>query len=147
DGLEFYEEDNEEYNWKTGEDGKITTDYLKDKLLKPGESAEVKLVLRWKNSSNNLGQKISTAEISDDENEYNAPDIDSTTDNKKDGEDDIDDAIVILSIKTGGTQLYIILTITIITILTAGGFIIYKYVYKPQEAAILVDNNKYRHRK
>ena len=147
DGLEFYEEDNEEYNWKTGEDGKITTDYLKDKLLKPGESAEVKLVLRWKNSSNNLGQKINTAEISDDENEYNAPDIDSTPDNKKDGEDDIDDAIVILSIKTGGTQLYIILTITIITILTAGGFIIYKYVYKPQEAAILVDNNKYRHRK
>ena len=147
DGLEFYEEDNEEYNWKTGEDGKITTDYLKDKLLKPGESAEVKLVLRWKNSSNNLGQKINTAEISDDENEYNAPDIDSTPDNKKDGEDDIDDAIVILSIKTGGTQLYIILTITIITILTAGGFIIYKYVYKPQEATILVDNNKYRHRK
>ena len=147
DGLEFYEEDNEEYNWKTGEDGKITTDYLKDKLLKPGESAEVKLVLRWKNSSNNLGQKINTAEISDDENEYNAPDIDSTPDNKKDGEDDIDDAIVILSIKTGGTQLYIILTITITTILTAGGFIIYKYVYKPQEAAILVDNNKYRHRK
>ena len=147
DGLEFYEEDNEEYNWKTGEDGKITTDYLKDKLLKPGESAEVKLVLRWKNSSNNLGQKINTAEISDDENEYNAPDIDSTPDNKKDGEDDIDDAIVILSIKTGDTQLYIILTITIITILTAGGFIIYKYVYKPQEAAILVDNNKYRHRK
>ena len=147
EGLEFYEEDNEEYNWKTGEDGKITTDYLKDKLLKPGESAEVKLVLRWKNSSNNLGQKINTAEISDDENEYNAPDIDSTPDNKKDGEDDIDDAIVILSIKTGGTQLYIILTITIITILTVGGFIIYKYVYKPQEATILVDNNKYRHRK
>ena len=147
EGLEFYEEDNEEYNWKTGEDGKIKTDYLKDKLLKPGESAEVKLVLRWKNSSNNLGQKINTAEISDDENEYNAPDIDSTPDNKKDGEDDIDDAIVILSIKTGGTQLYIILTITIITILTAGGFIIYKYVYKPQEATILVDNNKYRRRK
>ena len=147
DGLEFYEEDNTEYNWKTGEDGKITTDYLKETLLKPGESAEVKLVLRWKNSSNNLGQKINTAEISDDDNEYDAPDIDSTPNNKKDGEDDIDDAIVILSIKTGGTQLYIILTITIITLLTAGGFIIYKYVYKPQEATILVDNNKYRRRK
>ena len=46
EGLEFYEEDNTEYNWKAAEDGKITTDYLKDTLLQPGESAEVKLVLR-----------------------------------------------------------------------------------------------------
>ena len=147
EGLEFYEEDNTEYNWKLAEDGKVTTDYLKDTLLKPGESAEIKIILRWKNSTSNLGQKINTAEISEDDNEYDAPDVDSEPDNKKDGEDDIDDAIVILSIKTGGTQLYIILTITIITMLTAGGFLIYKYVYKPQEATILVDNNKYRRRR
>lgn len=128
EGLEFYEEDNTEYNWKEKEDGVVTTDYLKDTLLKPGESATVEIALRWDKSEDNLGMKTNVAEISDDYNDYNTPDIDSTPDNKKDGEDDIDDASVILSISTGGTQLYIILTITITSILGCGIFAIKKYV-------------------
>ena len=128
EGLLFYEEDNEEYGWKQREDGAVTTDYLKDTLLKPGESATVEIALRWDRSEKNLGLKTNVAEISDDYNEYNTPDIDSTPNNKKDGEDDIDDASVILSISTGGTQLYIILTITIISVLGCGIFAIKKYV-------------------
>ena len=128
EGLLFYEEDNEKYGWKQREDGAVTTDYLKDTLLKPGESATVEIALRWDRSEKNLGLKTNVAEISDDYNEYNTPDIDSTPNNKKDGEDDIDDASVILSISTGGTQLYIILTITIISVLGCGVFAIKKYV-------------------
>ena len=147
-GLEFKAADNKEYKWKLKDGSKdvVTTDYLKDTLLKPGESAVIKIVLRWKKSSSNLGQKINTAEISEDKNEYNVPDIDSTPDNKRDGEDDIDDAPVILSIKTGGTQVYIILTLIIVSILSVGGFIIYRYVYRPQEDILLVNNN-YTHRR
>ncbi len=147
-GLEFKSADNKEYKWKLKDGSKdvVTTDYLKDTLLKPGESAVIKIVLRWKKSSSNLGQKINTAEISEDKNEYNVPDIDSTPDNKRDGEDDIDDAPVILSIKTGGTQVYIILTLIIVSILSVGGFIIYRYVYRPQEDILLVNNN-YTHRR
>ena len=129
-GLAFYEEDNKEYGWKVSTEGVVTTDYLKDTLLKPGESAIVQIVLRWENSETNLGQKINVAEISKDENEYGIPDIDSTPNNNKDGEDDQDEAIVVLSITTGSTPVYIALITTIIAILVAGFYLIYKYVVK-----------------
>ncbi|MGN1331115.1 MAG: hypothetical protein ACI4VN_07290, partial [Clostridia bacterium] len=130
DGLAFYEEDNTEYNWKIKEEGIVTTDYLKDTLLKPEESATVQIVLRWENSATNLGQKINVAEISKDENEYGIPDIDSTPDNNKDGEDDQDEAIVVLSISTGSAPLYIALITIITAILGTGCYLIYKYVVK-----------------
>lgn len=130
DGLAFYEEDNTEYRWKIKEDGIVTTDYLKDTLLKPGESAVIQIVLRWVNSETNLGQKVNVAEISKDENEYNVPDIDSTPNNNVEGEDDQDSAIVVLSIKTGSTPIYITLIITIMAIFASGSYLIYKYVIK-----------------
>ncbi len=148
-GLEFVESDNKEYNWKKNKDGSISTDYLKDTLLNPGESAVIKIVLRWKNSTKNLGQKINTAEIAEnkDKDGNDIKDIDSIPNNKLEGEDDIDEAIVILSIKTGGTQIYIILILTTISILSVGGMLIYKYVYKPQNENILIKKNKYRRRR
>ena len=130
DGLAFFEEDNTQYNWKILQDGIVTTDYLKDTLLKPGESAVVPIVLRWTRSENNLGQKINVAEISKDYNDYGAPDIDSTPDNNKDGEDDQDLAIVVLSISTGSTPMYIALITFIIGLLGAGFYMIYKHVVK-----------------
>ena len=72
--------------------------------------------------------KINTADISKDQNEYNTPDIDSTPDNNIDGEDDQDTAPVILSITTGSAPTYIVLTITIMTILATGCYAIKKYV-------------------
>ena len=125
-GLEFFTEDNP--GWKISEDGVVTTDLLKDTLLKPGESAEVTIVLRWKNDANNLGLKVNTAEISKDENEYGTPDIDSTPDNNIEGEDDQDTAPVILAVTTGAGPTYIVLTITIMTILATGCYSIKKFV-------------------
>ena len=126
EGLEFYQEDNP--SWKVVENGIVTTDALANTLLKPGESATVEIALRWKKDENNLGTKINTAEISKDENEYNVPDIDSTPDNNKDGEDDQDTAPVVLSISTGATPTNIILTITVATIMATGIYAIKKYV-------------------
>lgn len=126
EGLEFYAEDNP--HWKIVEDGIVTTDALANTLLKPGESATVEIALRWKRNENNLGLKVNTAEISKDQNEYNTPDIDSTPDNNVDGEDDQDTAPVILSITTGSAPAYIVLTISIMTILTTGCYAIKKYV-------------------
>ena len=130
DGLAFFEEDNTQYNWKILENGIVTTDYLKDTLLKPGESAVVPIVLRWTRSENNLGQKVNVAEISKDYNDYGVPDIDSTPDNNKDGEDDQDLAIVVLSISTGSTPMYIALITFITALLGTGFYMIYKYVVK-----------------
>ena len=74
---------------------------LENKLLQPGESAQVTVILRWINGADNLNMKTNIAEISEDYNEYGAPDIDSDPDNKKGGEDDIDDASVLLALSTG----------------------------------------------
>lgn len=123
-GLKFVAEDNK--NWEEVKDNVVVTDQLKDTLLNPGESATVEIVLTWKNSSTNLGTKTNYAEISKDSGD----DIDSTPDNFNLKEDDIDDAQVILSIKTAGRTTYIGLILISIVVLAGGVYGIKKYVLK-----------------
>ena len=127
-GLKFNEEDNKEWNWRVLENGVVVTDYLKDTLLKPGETTTVKIVLTWINDANNLGEKINLAEISKHKNDSDSPDVDSTPDNKVLGEDDIDDAPIILAVKTGGVKLYIGLIAIILTTFALGIGLIKRYV-------------------
>ena len=123
-GLKFVQEDNKD--WKEVKDGVVVTDKLKDTLLNPGESATVEITLTWKNSTTNLALKTNYAEISKD----SGNDIDSTPDNYNKKEDDIDDAQVILSIKTAGATTYVGLILTSVSILAIGIFLIKKYVIK-----------------
>ncbi|MBO5479087.1 MAG: isopeptide-forming domain-containing fimbrial protein [Clostridia bacterium] len=127
DGLKFDAKDNPK--WKQISDKQVTTDQLKDLLLKPGESATVDIILTWENSDKNLGLKVNWAEISKDYNDYDdTPDIDSTPDNNKPGEDDIDNAPVILAIKTGEARIYFGLTTIILVTLAGGIYLIKKFV-------------------
>ena len=127
DGLKFVQADNPK--WKLSKDGKtVITDQLKNKLLKPGESAIVEITFQWINGDNNLGLKQNWAEISKDRNDSNTPDIDSTPDNFKKGEDDIDDASVILSIVTGAGENYILITGAVLAIIAGGLVLIKKFV-------------------
>ena len=131
EGLEFVAEDNP--LWKKEGDKKITTRALEQTLLKPGESATVEVIFRWKNSADNLGLKTNIAEISEDYNDKGSKDIDSTPDNVKtpnyddQQEDDDDKALVILEIKTGGAASYIWLGLIVLTILTGGVALIKRY--------------------
>ncbi len=125
DGLMFNQADNPK--WRE-EDNKIVTDQLKDTLLQPGESATVEVVLTWINGEDNLNLKTNVAEISEDDNPSDSPDIDSTPNNKKPQEDDIDDAPVILTIVTGLSPTYIALITGTIFIIGVGAFVIKKYV-------------------
>ena len=129
EGLKFYEEDNK--GWKDEGNNVISTELLKDTLLQPGQSATVKVVLRWINGENNLNLKINIAEISKDENEKGIPDRDSTPDNKKPGEDDIDDAPVLLTISTGmleNTIAYVSGALVILVVIGLGLVAIKKFV-------------------
>ena len=135
EGLEFLSEDNKAFGWEKDGTDKVTTRALETVLLKPGESATVKIVFRWKNDANNLGVKTNIAEISEDYNEHNSKDIDSEPDNKqkpytKEQEDDDDFALVILSIKTGKGVSYTILIISMLTLLAGGMYLIKKYVLR-----------------
>lgn len=126
DGLEFIEADNKQ--WTKVSDKVITTNALANTLLQPGQTASVQVTLKWINGENNLGQKVNVAEISAHKNDSNSPDIDSTPDNKKPGEDDIDEAPVLLEISTGTAPTYIALTTTVLVILATGVALIKKYV-------------------
>ena len=122
EGLEFVAEDNE--GWVLNEDGTVTTDQLSDVLLEPGESVTIEITLRWINKSDNLGVKTNWAEISEDSDD----DIDSTPDNEVPGEDDIDDASVVLSIVTGVGGHNIAVIAGVLVLLGTGVILIKKFV-------------------
>ncbi len=125
-GLKFVAEDNPD--WRE-ENGQIVTDKLAGTTLKTGESAEVEIILTWINSEDNLGVLINTAEINKDHNEYGVPDRDSTPGNNVPGEDDIDDAPVMVTIKTGNEiALYITIALGTTMILVSGIVMIKKKV-------------------
>ena len=125
-GLKFVAEDNPD--WRV-EDGQIVTDKLAGTTLQPGESAEVEILLTWVNSKDNMGVMINTAEINKDHNDYGAPDIDSTPGNNVPGEDDIDDAPVMLTVKTGADiVMYISIAVGALAIVTVGAIVVKKKI-------------------
>ena len=126
EGLKFVAEDNAD--WKDEGNNVISTRKLENTLLQPGESAEVEVLLTWINGKDNLGLKTNIAEISEDYNDWHAHDIDSTPDNKVPGEDDIDDAPVLLSISTGEARVYFALGLTVLITIAGGIILIRKYV-------------------
>ena len=74
-----------------------------------------------------MGLKINVAEISKDSNEYGTKDRDSVPNNQVKEEDDIDEAPVMITIKTGQTIVYVGIMTMVITILGIGIVLIKKY--------------------
>jgi uncharacterized repeat protein (TIGR01451 family) len=127
DGLSFNASSNPDWELVSG--NIIRTNALAKKLLQPGETAEVQVILDWNRSENNTGKFVNVAEISDDWNSYGSEDVDSTPDNLIQTEDDYDDAPVWVGIVTGiAEQPYILLTSVVLLILGTGIFLIKKYV-------------------
>ena len=129
EGLEFIAEDNPEWYEREDANGRkrVATKQLENELLQPGDSRTISIILTWINGQDNMGLKTNIAEISQDDNEYDLPDVDSDPDNFKDGEDDIDDAPVMLTVALGGTKLYLGLTAVAVGVLAVGVFLIKKY--------------------
>ena len=125
-GLKFVAEDNP--GWTDEGNNVISTRLLENTLLQPGEYAGVEVVLTWINNENNMGVMTNTAEISEDYNEYGVPDKDSTPDNQKPGEDDIDDAPVMISVSTGQMRIYFTLGFIVLITMAGGVVLIKKYV-------------------
>ena len=81
----------ESAGWKE-EKGKAVWD-AKEEELKPGESKEVRIILKWNNNLLNFGEKKNTASLEGSSNEYGYED--------KKGENDIGLAGIVFSIQTG----------------------------------------------
>ena len=112
-------------DWVLSSNNIIYSDALSNTLINPGESKELILIMTKNMNEENTGITINQAEIDSSSNDYNISDKDSIAGNKKDGEDDISTANIIISISTGVGKI-ILLTLGILIILTSAGFIVYK---------------------
>ena len=126
EGLRFDPADNP--GWTDEGNNIISTRLTEDILLQPGEYTEVEVVLTWINDENNMGVMTNIAEISEDDNDYDLPDKDSTPDNQKEGEDDIDDAPVMITVSTGAARTYFVLGGIVLITIAGGVFLIKKFV-------------------
>lgn len=126
EGLEFIQEENP--SWTDEGNNIISTRALENTLLQPGEYADVDVLLTWINNESNIQVMTNVAEISEDYNDKGIPDIDSIPDNKKAGEDDIDDAPVLVSISTGQARIYFTLGFIVLVTAAGGVVLIKKYV-------------------
>lgn len=119
-------------DWYASTDGKtVYNNALANKVLNPGESAEVKLVLTKKMTANGIGLTITNnAEIYETSNDYGLEDYDSTPGNKDQNEDDYSSANVLTSVQTGQPVMYVTLGIAVVTIIIAGAYLIKMKVIK-----------------
>ena len=124
-GFKFNQADNPQ--WRE-ENGKLVTNALKDTLLQPGEQGTVDIMLTWENDENNMGVISNVAEISEDKNDSDTPDIDSTPNNKKEGEDDMDNATVALTVNAGKAPTYFAIVAGALSIIGIGAVLIKKFV-------------------
>lgn len=120
--LEFQSSINKD--WYQDSNGTLHTNSLSDQKIQPGETRTVRLTLSKSMTKTNLGMVSNLAEIADAQNDLQTKDIDSTPGNRKDGEDDISTAQMLISVKTGlGTGMNITIIILVVVIII--GAIVY----------------------
>ena len=95
---------------------------LANEEIKAGETKEVNLILTKTMTESNTGLVSNIAEIAEAENSLGVADIDSTPNNRKNGEDEMGQADVIIGVNTGTIVKYIILTMSILIV---GGVSVY----------------------
>ena len=86
EGMIFKKEDNP--GWEEIGDKIILTKALSNRLLNPGETVEIQIILTWDSEKSSAGMKRNVVELGKVTNDSNTIDIDSTPNNKKNGEDD-----------------------------------------------------------
>lgn len=108
--LEFNSEINSKW-YKSGNN--LYTNSLAETIINPGETKELTLILTKKMTNTNTGLTNNKAEIVEDYNNLGISDLDSTLNNKQENEDDMGQANIIISVSTGKTIGFIIITLII----------------------------------
>lgn len=114
-GLVFNSNMNKD--WYEGNDKKIYTIVLADKVLQPGESTQLKLMLVKEMTNSNTGEINIKFEITKN---YNNKGIEETT-----KEDNISNVVALITVATGKAPLYIGTTLTILIV---SGVILYSII-------------------
>ena len=124
EGLEFNQDLNKD--WYVGDDGNIYSVALIEKLLNPGETAELTIVLTKQMTNQDGGTIKNTVELYETSNNENVEDINSIPGDKLEGQNDMSTVEVIIAVKTGTIILYITLATTVIAIIGLGFYKIKK---------------------
>ncbi|WP_292606005.1 hypothetical protein, partial [Methanobrevibacter sp. UBA188] len=83
-------------DWYVTNDGKAYTTKLANTLIEPGETKEVMIILNKKITGENVGNIRNVVEIAEHYNEFGLEDINSTVENKQDGENDMSSSNTII---------------------------------------------------
>lgn len=116
--------------WYQDADGNLYNTSLSGKVIKPGETVEVSLILTKTMTNENVGISNNTAEIAESSNDQGIPDADSTPGNKNQDEDDFGKADIIIAIKTGGIIFYTFIVIAVLGVFALGAYEINKKVLR-----------------
>lgn len=117
-------------DWYLSEtNGDIYNTSLENTLIQPGETKELTLILTKQITEDSIGTTLNNqAEIYETYNEQGLKDIDSTEANRQEGEDDLGQADVLISLVTGKIIMYTGLIILVLAIITTGVIVIKKKV-------------------
>ena len=96
--------------------------------INPNEERSVTLILTKTMTDGETGTYTNTAELGETYNSRGITDINSTEGNRQQGENDMSSADLIISISTGEVVMYIGLTLSIITLIAVGVYLIKKKV-------------------
>lgn len=110
-------------DWYMTTDGNLCNSSLQNTLINPGESKTIKLSLVKTMTQNNTGTSLNMAEILKDTNDFNILDKDSVAGNKKDNEDDISSAELIVSVSTGVVTVIFICLIILVSLISVAVFV------------------------
>lgn len=119
-GLEFSSDLNKD--WYKGSDGKLYTTALAGKAIKPGETAQIELILTKTMTEESTGTFPNSAKLDKISNLENMAEKENALENNQSS------AILIISIKTGSVILYMGITLLSIGILAVGAYFIKKKV-------------------
>ena len=131
DGLSFNKELNED--WNMLDDGKLVYTGLMEKSIKPGETKEISLVLSIDINDTKTKQIVNSAELLDVTNDRGFQDIDSTTGNTVEYEDDLGKVALLITVSTGRIINYTLIIISIISfivVLILGRIFFKEKIYK-----------------
>ena len=115
--LQFDPKKNKDWYMET--DKNLHNISLSNTIINPGETKQITLTLSKQMTLDNTGTSANIAEIAKTSNEPSIADKDSTAGNRKDGEDDISKAELLISIKTGIIPIAISIISTLILIYMA----------------------------
>ena len=96
--------------------------------INPNEQRSVTLILTKTMTDGETGTYTNTAELGETYNSRGITDINSTEGNRQQGENDMSSADLIISISTGEVVMYIGLTLSVITLIAVGIYLIKKKV-------------------